>query len=453
MSVQMKAGFGRTDITPEYSVPLRGYGDTKGRMSTVNLDPLYATCVAVSDGKNIALFYHMDLTNMPNRSVENCRKAISKKHGIPEELIYFTATHNHSAPDDMCKLECIDRYLPEMEETTALAADEAIADLEDAWLYAGKGKTDGLNFVRRYLLSDGTYGGDNFGDFKKNFVVEHESDVDNTMQVIRWKRATKKDILMVNWQAHPHRTGGFRKFDLSSDVIHYFRTTVERSSYLLAFYQGCAGNINTNSRIPAENMHRTPDYYADVNHDYKTHGKLLAKTCFEILPTLRQLKAGEIHSVTAEVQGKINHDWDGRVPDAIKARDLWEAGKSDEARALARELGFNSIYHAQAVITKKDLPEIMTIPVGGIAIGDFAFVGAPNELYDTTGMYVKATSPFEMTFVCGYTNGTNYGGYLPTIKAFAHGGYGCDTCRFGAGIAENMADTLIDCLVRLYQNK
>jgi hypothetical protein len=68
-------------------------------------------------------------------------------------------------------------------------------------------------------------------------------------------------------------------------------------------------------------------------------------------------------------------------------------------------------------------------------------------------MYVKATSPFEMTFVCGYTNGANYGGYLPTIKAFAHGGYGCDTCRFGAGIAENMADTLIDCLVRLYQNK
>ena len=130
MSVQLKAGFGRTDITPDYSVPLRGYGDTKGRMSTVNLDPLFATCVAISDGTNTALFYHMDLTGMPTASVEKCRKAIGEKHGIPAELIYFTATHNHSAPDDMADMECIARYLPEMEATTALAADEAIADLQ-----------------------------------------------------------------------------------------------------------------------------------------------------------------------------------------------------------------------------------------------------------------------------------------------------------------------------------
>ena len=453
MNVQMKAGIGRRDITPEYSVPLRGYGDTKGRMSKVNLDPLFATCVAVSDGENTALFYHMDLTNMPTSSVEKCRKAISEKHSIPEDLIYFTATHNHSAPDDLCDMECIARYLPEMEAETALAADEAIADLEDAELYAGKGKTDGLNFVRRYLLSDGTYGGDNFGNFKKNFVVDHESEVDNTMQVLRWKRKTKKDILMVNWQAHPHRTGGFRKFDLSSDVIHYFRLAIESSLYYLAFFQGCAGNINTNSRIPSENMYRTPDYYADENHDYKTHGRMLAKTCFDILPTLRPIKSGRIHSVTATVEGKVNHDWDSRAEDAGKAVALWKEGKSDEAKALAKELGFNSIYHAESVIARTKFPEAMTIPVGGIAFGDFAFVGAPNELYDTTGMYVKATSPFEMTFVCGYTNGAGFGGYLPTIKAFAHGGYGCDTCRFGSGIAENMADTLIDCLVRLYQAK
>ena len=452
MSIQMKAGFGRTDITPSYSVPLRGYGDTKGRMSKVNLDPLYATCVAVSDGTNIALFYHMDMTNVPTASVHNCRKAIHAKYGIPEENIYFTGTHNHSAPDYSCPMDCITRFLAEMEEQAILAADEAIADLEDAELYAGKGKTDGLNFVRRYLLSDGTYGGDNFGDFKKNFIVEHESEVDNTMQVIRWKRATKKDIIMVNWQAHPHRTGGFRKFDLSSDVIHYFRLAVEKL-YHFAYFQGCAGNINTNSRIPAENMHRTPDYYADENHDYKTHGRCLAKACFDILPTLRKLRGGEIHAVTAQVHGKVNHDWDHRVPDAKKALELWTAGKSDEGKALAKELGFNSIYHAQAVTQKVKLPETMDIPVGGVAFGDFALVGAPNELYDTTGMYVKATSPFEMTFVCGYTNGDNYGGYLPTIKAFAHGGYGCDTCRFSAGIAENMADTLIDCLVRLYQKK
>ena len=96
---------------------------------------------------------------------------------------------------------------------------------------------------------------------------------------------------------------------------------------------------------------------------------------------------------------------------------------------------------------------LISIAMGAaIAIGDFAFVGAPNELYDTTGIYLKASSPFEMTFVCGYTNGTG-NGYMPTIRAFAHGGYGCDTCRFPSGTAEILTDELLAMLVQLFKQK
>jgi hypothetical protein len=54
-----------------------------------------------------------------------------------------------------------------------------------------------------------------------------------------------------------------------------------------------------------------------------------------------------------------------------------------------------------------------------------------------------------MTFVLGYTNGSH--GYMPTIKAFAHGGYGCDTCRFGAGVTEKLTSELVDLLVEMKQ--
>ena len=57
MSIQLKAGFGKKDITPSYSVPLRGYGTSYKRMSETVLDPIYAICTAVSDGENKALFY------------------------------------------------------------------------------------------------------------------------------------------------------------------------------------------------------------------------------------------------------------------------------------------------------------------------------------------------------------------------------------------------------------
>ncbi len=453
MSVQLKAGFSARDITPDYSVPLGGYGGSEGRMSKVNLDPLFVSCVAVSDGENTALFYQVDMTDILNECIQYCRTEIGKKYGVPAENIFITATHTHSAPDENQTMDCVKRFLGEMREAVVATAGEAIADLEEADMYIGKGKTEGLNYVRRYILSDGSYGADNFGDFKRNEIIGHEDDADEEMQLLRWKRQTKKDILMVNWQSHPHRTGGFRAFNLSSDLIHHFRVTVEKAGFHFAYFQGCAGNLNPFSRLRSEDMVQNPHYCDDEKRGHAHHGKKLAKACFEILPRLRKIKSGKIHAVATVLTEAVNHDWDPKVPDAQKALALWDAGKSEEGKKLALELGFHSIYHAMYVIRHSKLPETMSIPMGGIAMGDFAFTGTPNELFDTTGKYVKATSPFEMTFVCAYTNGSHYGAYLPTIKAFAHGGYGCDTCCFKAGIAEKVANTLINCLVKLYKEQ
>ena len=453
MSIQLKAGYAKRDITPEYSVPLGGYGSSDGRMSRANIDPLFVSCVAVSDGENTALFYQVDVTDILNECIDFCRTEIYKNCGVPAENIFITATHTHSAPDENNPQECVQRFLGEMNAAIVAAAREAIDDLEEADMYIGKGKTEGLNYVRRYILSDGSYGADNFGDFKKNEIIGHEDEPDEEMQVLRWKRVSKKDILMVNWQSHPHRTGGFRAPNLSSDLIHHFRTTVEKAGFHFAFFQGCAGNLNPFSRLRSEDMVQNPHYVDDDKRGHAHHGKKLAQTCFEILPKLRKIRSGKIHAVTANLTEAVNHDWDSRVPEAEKVMVLFDAGKDAEAKALVKEYGFNSVYHAMYVIKHSKFPETMTIPMGGITFGDFALTGTPNELFDTTGKYVKATSPFEMTFVCAYTNGSHYGAYLPTIKAFAHGGYGCDTCCFRAGIAEKVANTLIDCLVKLYQER
>ena len=75
-------------------------------------------------------------------------------------------------------------------------------------------------------------------------------------------------------------------------------------------------------------------------------------------------------------------------------------------------------------------------------VGDLAFAFCPGEPSDTVGKAVKKNSPFKTTFFCGYSNGTGHG-YMPTIKAFEHGGYGCDTCRFPAGTTERLASEML----------
>ena len=211
--------------------------------------------------------------------------------------------------------------------------------------------------------------------------------------------------------------------------------------------------MNSHSRIPEENTRRTPNYYdTETIRAYRDHGRCLAETCRSVLPTLRPVKSGKIQALVTPFGGKVNHSWDHRLEDANRVNELWKSGQSDEARALALELGFHSVYHCAAVAKRVDLPETIEYDVYGVSIGDFAFVGTPNEMYDTTGIYLKGASPFEMTFVCGYTNANGFG-YMPTVKAFAHGGYGCDTCRFSSGAAEALADTLLCMLVELYQKK
>lgn len=439
MSVQLKVGYGKVDITPSYSVPLRGYGNTHLRLHTNVLDPIYGICVAVNDGEKTVLLYHLDLTGFPDELVEICRDELLKKYGIGAEYILFNSTHNHSSPDLQSPLESIAKYKPEICQKLIDVAEVAMADLADASVTIGSGRVKGLNFVRRYLLSDGSYGGDNFGDFKNNTIVDHETPVDDLMQAIRFTRENKKDVVIVNWQGHPHLTGGSRRLDLSADLIEYFRRNVEAEhDVLVAFYQGCGGNINSHSRIESERIYM----------DHTEHGAQLAKGLTPILQNMRPVKTAKIRATLKIFEGPINHDWDDRIEDAQRILDIWNSdAPQGTATEYAKSVGFNSVYHATAVIARSKMPATHCYNIGAVSFGDICLVWAPNELYDTTGKYLKASSPFEMTFVCGYTNGS--GCYMPTIKAFAHGGYGCDTCRFGAGVTEKMTSELLEQIVKV----
>lgn len=437
MSVQLKAGFARVDITPSFPVPLAGYGNVEKRMHNNVLDPIYATCVAVSDGEKTLLFYHLDLASFYDANVSYCNEKIAEQYGIPAENILYNGTHTHSAPALYSPMECIQKYNEELHQKVIDVVRPALEDLSPANLLIGSGEVVGFNFVRRYLLSDGSYGGDNFGDFKNNTILAHETEADHTMQAIRFEREGKKDIVLVNWQGHPHRTGGGQLFDLSSDLIEHFRNKVETEhGVLFAFLQGCGGNINHHSRMEGE-----------PRPDHITSGHGLADGLGPILQNMRPVKSGKIKSIVKTFTGPVNHDWDDKVEDAKVVLEYFKDHTHVESAQFARDHGFNSVYHAMYVEKRSQMPATHSYKIGAVSFGDVSFVWAPNELYDVTGKYLKATSPFEMTFVMGYTNGAE--GYMPNIKAFAHGGYGCDICRFGPGVTEMLANEMLGLILKV----
>lgn len=89
------------------------------------------------------------------------------------------------------------------------AAVNAMADRKPAQLFAGSVETEGLNFVKHYVgksRSTGQYCviGDCFGDPKHTDILRHTTPVDPTLHVLQFKRQEGKEIVLINFRAHPH---------------------------------------------------------------------------------------------------------------------------------------------------------------------------------------------------------------------------------------------------------
>lgn len=68
----------------------------------------------------------------------------------------------------------------------------------------------------------------------------------------------------------------------------------------------------------------------------------------------------------------------------------------------------------------------VTVEVSGLRIGDFVVFTFPGEPFVQTGLRVKSFSPFEHTFLAGYTNG--YIHYAPIRESYGEGGYETMNC-------------------------
>ena len=286
-----RVGFGRTEILPEDSVPMRGYGDSSDRMSDGYLDRIYITCVAITDEKdNTLLMLSVDLVAADKILTDNIRKYAKDTYGIAEEYVHLTATHTHSAPDVRSDTREIFKYLVKFYSRSHEAVDIAMSDRKQAEIYVGETQTQGLNFDRHYWRADGTARGDNYGYFSDAETVSHINDVDGTMRLIKFARTKSdgkkaKDVVLANWQAHNHLTGGTQQTDISADWSGAFgKELEEKKDCYFAYYQGCAGNINPFSLFEEENQTR----------DYREYGKKLADYAIAIYDKMEKMNTGLI---------------------------------------------------------------------------------------------------------------------------------------------------------------
>jgi hypothetical protein len=157
------------------------------------------------------------------------------------------------------------------------------------------------------------------------------------------------------------------------------------------YFLGASGNVNNNSRIKEEN--------AFTGYEAKAAG--LAQYVIDANSSYQQAEIGKVQLLAQTV-----------------ACDSKQGGDK------------------------------IDVAIDAYAIGDFALVGAPYEMYCENGEAIKEGSPFKMTFVSTCTNG--YNSYIPSSPTYEYGGYEFNGTDLAQGSGERLADTFVSMLNRLH---
>ena len=397
-----RVGFGRADITPEdtMDVHLAGYGDDSKRPSEGVMDYLYTTCVAITDenGETV-LLVTTDMMKMEDKLAAEYRKAVEAATGIPAARLTITATHSHSTPSLGNSYAIGSAYSNFFQEKLIEAVQDALADQSAAIIQVASHDTDGRkNWVRHYTTTVGVVVGDNFETDGATDYTGHTTEADSQMQIVRFVRDDKKDIVMINWQGHPTlaSTGSSdskaNRTLLSSDYVGPFREYVEKEDgdCLVAFYLGASGNLNSYSRITGETF----------NHNHRKHGEGLGAEAIEGMKKLETIETG-----TLKVK---NYTYPAEQPSGA----------------------------------------IAEIEVNAIALGELAIATVPYEMYDVNGMTVKNESPYKLTMMFTMTDG--YYNYVAADYTWEYNNcYETRSCRYVKGTGEAIAADLVKTLTEL----
>ena len=436
----MKTGFAKIEITPPIGSNMNGYYHE--RYSEYVLESLYVSAVAYSDGKNTALTISLDISEILQRDTNEIRLKVSKYTGVPFEAVFIACIHTHTAPviseipgffkrdadyyNDFCNKVC-------------LCAAEAIHDMKDSVVSVARGEVEGITFIRRYRMKDGSVVTNPKLDVLDQ-VLGPIGEADKTVQLIKIQREDAPDIAIVHYANHPDVVGGR---GICPDWPGFMRDTVEAAlakeangkGVRVIFFNGAQGDINQWNSMRGE-------YPKGVEHS-RHMGRVLAGVVLSIYTYTKPVSCELVRFKQNMAQVATAK---GTEEDVAKAKLLNEKFVTQKEKTLS-EYSFNDVVMARKYIRLEESEPLVDLNVLCISLGDIVFVGLPGEPFTDIGRQIKENSPFSMTLVCCNANGSE--GYFLTDEALNENGYETSSALFLPGVASELIHTSLKTLQEL----
>lgn len=410
------------------------------------LDDLYTRAIAFSDGECGAAIIAVDVCYLSESVFEEVKDRVSKENGISKEAIIITCSHTHAGPEVSKKTTKEDPfgYITALKGALCLAAKEAFADLHPAKLSTAHGKAEGVAFMRRYMMKDGSVvTNPQLGDPNIDHPIGEQNESVNLLKI---EREDAKDIYVVNFGTHACMVGGYYT---SADFPGVLTEVLERAiddihCVFITAPQGNSNHININPTAE-ELWIRDEDLRTDSKKRLRAHrlGEALAGEVLKIHRLAKEISSDKILFSTREILVPTNKNND-EYDEAMKIKELHDAGRSKELPYKDMALT-TVIARALRIVNMRDEPDYYSFYISAILIGDFIFVGLPGEPFVEIGNRVLSASPFKETMVAALTDGITY---FPTSEDLRLGGYEAVSSKVGIGTD----DVIVDGMKEIYKD-
>jgi len=438
----LSAGVAKVDITNKEAGPVN--------------DPLFAKALIVKDDATTLAIVTVDAVALGeigyigNDFLATVRARIETELGILPTNVLINASHCHG-------VVCTD-----VGERTFQAVKAAAQNLVPVKIGAGSGHEDRIMQNRRIRLKNGKE-----ADVRHAYSMPFDGDVasvgpvDPEIGVLRFDRQDGTTLAVVyNFACHPIQ--GVPSHGNTADLVGFASKAIEENmsaDTVALFLQGCAGDINPigykgvdtpRDAEPLGNMLGLSTLRALRTVQTKDDNRLkvmnetialpradltqaIAAREAELQKLLQSLKGTSLNLKTfipLAVKYGLSDEFPSYYADGYMHEEMM--GR-DGLKKLDAENRANMQQYIDNIHTMEELTRVQTnlellrkhqaaniaagkstidVEVLGVRIGDFVLVTFPGELTVQIGLNIKKTSPHDLTFVAGYTNGYIY--YSPT---------------------------------------
>lgn len=401
----LKAGFGKSLITPKVGARLMGYANRTDPSVGVH-DDLHARVLALeANGESWALCA-VELCYIREPQVAAVRKIVQDRTGFPGSHLFVSAVHTHSGPDD----QVANSWETPLVELIADAIIQAIRRMRPARVGVGSGFLYGWSINRRWL----------------------DRPVDPLVGVIRIDDVNGEPMgVVTNFGCHAVVLG-YDNLLISADWAGVTSQIVESTlgpKGVCIVTQGGSGDVNPLTRQVRARLEsgisigtmKGRTYFGEPKGNFDWHIGDRGGGTFEEAIELGEAVAAEVDHVMKTIITKP------------LVNGLWTAQFTLNGSSQPDDPPYPASGEIPPHLTERPIPpgpngeRRMEIMLMGAEEPGIVLVGEPGEVFAETAVAMRRqmqTLGYLQPWVVGYANGWQL--YLPPESAYPEGGYEVD---------------------------